>query len=62
MLAPNRTSNRARLDGSAISYSVAPRSSYVPGRVDPSSRPIGAGGDAACRYVLSFRLEVKVES
>lgn len=52
ILAPNRTSNRARLDASAVSYSVAPKSSYIPGRVDPGSRPIGAGGDAAFRYVF----------
>lgn len=53
MLKPAPYSNRARLDASAASYSVAPKSTYDPSRVDPTSRPIGAGGDAAFRRMTA---------
>ncbi|RAL68379.1 hypothetical protein DID88_007110 [Monilinia fructigena] len=50
LLAPKIISNRARMETSNTSYSIAPRSNFDPSRgVDPNSRPIGAGGVEAFR-------------
>jgi transcription factor SPN1 len=53
ILAPSIKSTRARLDASSASYSVAPKSTYDATRVDPMSRPIGAGGDLAFRRMTA---------
>lgn len=53
VLAAPKFSNRARLDATAASYSVAPKSTYDPNKLDPTSRPIGAGGDAAFRRMTA---------
>ncbi|TAQ84575.1 hypothetical protein B7494_g7104 [Chlorociboria aeruginascens] len=50
LLAPAVQSNRARMESSNTSYTVAPRSNFDPSRgLDPASRPIGAGGMEAFR-------------
>jgi len=50
MLAPTIRSNRARMESSNTSYTVAPRSTFDPTKgVDPSMRPIGASGMEAFR-------------
>ena len=49
-LAPINQSTRARMDSSNTSYTIAPQSTFDPSKgIDPSNRPIGAGGDAAFR-------------
>ncbi|KAM0127927.1 hypothetical protein ACHAPC_006512 [Botrytis cinerea] len=54
LLAPKVISNRARMETSNTSYSIAPRSNFDPSRgLDPSSRPIGAGGVDAFRKMTA---------
>ncbi|KAF7865268.1 hypothetical protein EAF04_006245 [Stromatinia cepivora] len=54
LLAPKIISNRARMETSNTSYSIAPRSNFDPSRgLDPSSRPIGAGGVDAFRKMTA---------
>ncbi|ESZ93078.1 putative Transcription factor IWS1 [Sclerotinia borealis F-4128] len=54
LLAPKIVSNRARMETSNTSYSVAPRSNFDPSRgLDPSTRPIGAGGVEAFRKMTA---------
>lgn len=53
-LAPINQSNRARMDSSNTSYTIAPQSTFDPSKgLDPNSRPIGAGGDAAFRKMTA---------
>jgi len=52
LLAPKIISNRARMESSNSSYTIAPRSTFdasEKGEQDKSSRPIGAGGIEAFR-------------
>ncbi|QSZ37177.1 hypothetical protein DSL72_009271 [Monilinia vaccinii-corymbosi] len=54
LLAPKIISNRARMETSNTSYSIAPRSNFDPSRgLDPNSRPIGAGGVEAFRKMTT---------
>jgi len=54
LLAPKILSNRARMETSNASYTVAPRSNFDPSRgLDPSARPIGAGGMEAFRKMTA---------
>ncbi|KAI9649256.1 Transcription factor iws1 [Ciborinia camelliae] len=54
LLAPKVISNRARMESSNTTYSVAPRSNFDPSRgLDPSARPIGAGGVEAFRKMTA---------
>ncbi|APA11015.1 hypothetical protein SS1G_03279 [Sclerotinia sclerotiorum 1980 UF-70] len=54
LLAPKIISNRARMETSNTSYSIAPRSNFDPSRgLDPASRPIGAGGVDAFRKMTA---------
>lgn len=53
VLAAPVKSNRARMETSTTSYSVAPKSTFDPSRVDPSSKPIGAGGMEAFRKMTA---------
>ncbi|CAD6444085.1 8487b264-5016-41f5-aea9-fe080fa2cd0a [Sclerotinia trifoliorum] len=54
LLAPKIISNRARMETSNTSYSIAPRSNFDPSRgLDPSARPIGAGGVDAFRKMTA---------
>ncbi|KAI9745090.1 MAG: Transcription factor iws1 [Claussenomyces sp. TS43310] len=53
LLAPAKLSNRARLEAANASYSVAPKSTFDPSRIDPNSRPIGASGDLAFRRMTA---------
>jgi transcription factor SPN1 len=53
-LATNMYSNRARIESSQTSYSIAPQSNFDPTRgLDPASRPIGAGGIEAFRKMTA---------
>ena len=50
---PNR-SNRARMESSNASYTIAPKSTFDASKgLDPSSRPIGAGGMEAFRKMTA---------
>ncbi|RFU28585.1 hypothetical protein B7463_g7758, partial [Scytalidium lignicola] len=54
LLAQPIRSNRARMESSNTSYTVAPRSTFDPNRsLDPASRPIGAGGMEAFRRMTA---------
>lgn len=54
LLAPKIISNRARMETSNTSYTVAPRSNFDPSRgMDPNARPIGAGGMEAFRKMTA---------
>ncbi|EHK96360.1 hypothetical protein GLAREA_09200 [Glarea lozoyensis ATCC 20868] len=54
LLAQPIRSNRARLETSNTSYTVAPRSTFDPTKgLDPMSRPIGAGGMEAFRKMTA---------
>jgi transcription factor SPN1 len=54
LLAPAIKSNRARMETSNASYSIAPKSNFDPSRgLDPSARPIGAGGMEAFRRMTA---------
>ncbi|TQS39463.1 hypothetical protein Golomagni_00010 [Golovinomyces magnicellulatus] len=54
ILAQPVRSNRARIERSNSSYTVAPKSTFDPTRgPDPSSRPIGAGGMEAFRKMTA---------
>ncbi len=55
MLAPAiRNGNRARMETSNASYTVAPRSTFDASRgPDPSSKPIGASGMEAFRRMTA---------
>ncbi|KHJ31646.1 putative transcriptional elongation factor iws1 [Erysiphe necator] len=54
ILAQPTGGNRARIERSNSSYTVAPKSTFDPSRgLDPSSRPIGAGGIEAFRKMTA---------
>ena len=55
MLAPAiRNNNRARMETSSASYTVAPKSTFDASRaLDPSSKPIGASGIEAFRKMTA---------
>ncbi|CCU76580.1 unnamed protein product [Blumeria hordei] len=54
ILAQPLRNNRARIERSNSSYTVAPKSTFDPTRgLDPSSRPIGAGGVEAFRKMTA---------
>jgi transcription factor SPN1 len=54
LLAQPIKSNRARMETSNTSYTIAPRSNFDPSKgLDPSSRPIGAGGMEAFRKMTA---------
>lgn len=53
VLAPAVRSNRARMETSNASYSVAPRSTFDSSKVDPSTKPIGASGMDAFRKMTA---------
>ncbi|RQM07140.1 hypothetical protein DH86_00003494 [Scytalidium sp. 3C] len=54
ILAQPIRSNRARMESSDTSYTVAPRSTFDPNKaLDPASRPIGAGGMEAFRRMTA---------
>lgn len=55
MLAPAiRNNNRARMETSSASYTVAPKSTFDPARsADPSMKPIGASGMEAFRRMTA---------
>lgn len=54
LLAPLDRSNRARVESGNTSYTVAPKSNFDPTKgLDPSSRPIGAGGMEAFRKMTA---------
>ena len=54
VLAQPIKSNRARLEASNTSYTVAPRSTFDPTKgLDPMSKPIGAGGMEAFRKMTA---------
>ncbi|CAG8977771.1 hypothetical protein HYALB_00011156 [Hymenoscyphus albidus] len=56
---PNR-SNRARLETSNTSYTIAPKSTFDPSKgIDPMSRPIGAGGAEAFRKMTAKQVRKK---
>jgi len=53
-LATHMYSNRARIESSQTSYTIAPQSNFDPTRgLDPASRPIGAGGIEAFRKMTT---------
>jgi transcription factor SPN1 len=47
MLARVMPGNRARLDATSDSYTIAPRSTFDPNKLEPNYKPIGAAGDSA---------------
>ena len=50
---PNR-SNRARIEASNASYTIAPQSTFDASKgMDPAARPIGAGGMEAFRKMTA---------
>lgn len=54
VLAQPIRSNRARMETANTSYTVAPRSNFDPSKgLDPSARPIGAGGVEAFRKMTA---------
>ncbi|RDW66972.1 putative transcription factor IWS1 [Coleophoma crateriformis] len=54
MLAPPKISNRARMESSNTSYTIAPRSTFDASRgPDPLTRPVGAGGMDAFRRMTA---------
>ena len=54
VLAQPSRSNRARVETVHTSYTIAPRSTFDASKgVDPSSRPIGAGGMEAFRKMTA---------
>ena len=54
ILAQPVRSNRARVETSNTSYTIAPKSTFDASKgIDPSSRPIGAGGMEAFRKMTA---------
>lgn len=54
LLAPANRSNRARMESSNASYTIAPKSNFDASRgPDPLARPIGAGGMDAFRRMTA---------
>lgn len=54
LLAQPNKSTRARMDSSNTSYTIAPKSTFDASKgIDPSSRPIGAGGMEAFRKMTA---------
>ncbi|KAF4634966.1 hypothetical protein G7Y89_g3144 [Cudoniella acicularis] len=54
LLAQPNKSNRARMESSTTSYTIAPKSTFDPSKgLDPLQRPIGAGGMEAFRKMTS---------
>jgi transcription factor SPN1 len=47
------------MESSNTSYSIAPRSNFDGSRVDPSTRPIGAGGMDAFRRMTAKQVKKK---
>lgn len=54
ILAQPNKSNRARMESSNASYTIAPKSTFDPTKgIDPAARPIGAGGMEAFRKMTA---------
>ena len=60
LLAPSHQANRARIESSNTSYTIAPKSTFDPkSGLDPNARPIGASGMDAFRRMTANKLGKK---